>query len=122
LRSDGYLGRETAVLVNEMLCSSSWRPPRRTAFAGRLGLLFCLVVLGSGVSAGPAAAYSCDAAASSRSPAGHILQKKDCNPEPARTTRRGNADPMSFVFFMGVVIAFVVVPFALSRREEHSRE
>ena len=37
-------------------------------------------------------------------------------------TRRGNADPMSFVFFMGVVIAFVAVPFALSRREELSRE
>jgi hypothetical protein len=121
LRSDGYLWRETAVLVNEMLCGSSWRPPRRTAFAGRLGLLFCLVVLGSGVWAAPAAAYSCDAA-SSRARAGHVLQKKDCTPEPARMTRRGNADPMSFVFFMGVVIAFVVVPLALSRREEHSRE
>jgi hypothetical protein len=119
LRSDAYLERETAVLLNEMLCVSSWRPPRRTAFAGRLGLLFCLVVLGSGVWAAPVAAYSCDAASSSRARAGHILQKKDCTPEPARTTRRGNADPMSFVFFMGVVIAFVVVPFALSRREEH---
>jgi hypothetical protein len=78
---------------------SSWRPPRRTAFAGRLGLLMCLLVL-----------------------AGHIAQKKDCGPEPPRTTRRGNADPMSFVFFMGILVAFVAVPLALSRREELSRE
>ena len=51
-----------------------------------------------------------------------IPQKKDCDPEPARTTRRRNADPMSFVFFMGVLIAFVLVPVALRRREEHSPE
>jgi hypothetical protein len=100
-----------------MHCGSSWRPPRRTAFAGRLGLLFCLVVLAFGVSASPATAYSCDGAASS-----HVAQRKACNPEPARMTRRGNADPMSFVFFMGVLIAFVAVPLALSRREEHSPE
>ena len=36
--------------------------------------------------------------------------------------RRGNADPMSFVFFMGVLIAFVAVPVTLGRREERSRE
>jgi hypothetical protein len=29
---------------------------------------------------------------------------------------------MSFVFFMGIVIAFVLVPIALSRRQELSRE
>ena len=29
---------------------------------------------------------------------------------------------MSFVFFMGIVIGFVIVPIALSRREELSRE
>jgi hypothetical protein len=105
-----------------MHCGSSWRPPRRTAFAGRLGLLFCLVVLALGVSAGPAPAYFCGATSSSRARAGHIPQRKDCDPEPARTTRRGNADPMSFVFFMGIVIAFVVVPVALSWRDEHSPE
>jgi hypothetical protein len=105
-----------------MYCGSSWRPPRRTAFAGRLGLLFCLLVLAFGVSAGPAGAYSCGATSPSRTLAGHLAQKKDCDQEQPRTTRRGNADPMSFVFFMGVVIAFVVVPLALSRREEHSPE
>jgi hypothetical protein len=105
-----------------MHCGSSWRPPRRTAFAGRLGLLCSLVVLAFGVSASPATAYSCDGAASSPTLAGHVAQRKACNPGPARMTRRGNADPMSFVFFMGVLIAFVAVPVALSRREEHSPE
>jgi len=51
-----------------------------------------------------------------------MAQKKDCDSEPARTTRRGNADPMSFVFYMGILVAFVAVPLALSRREELSRE
>jgi hypothetical protein len=101
---------------------SSWRPPRRTAFAGRLGLLFCLAVLACCVSAGPAGAYSCGATSSSRTLAGHIPQKRDCDQQPSRPARRGNADPMSFVFFMGIVIAFVLVPVALSRREELSRE
>jgi len=120
-----------------MHCGLSRRPPRRTAFAGRLGLLFCLVVLAFGVSAGPAAAYSCGATASSRTLAGHVSgqrsgrslrfahllpQKKDCDQEPARATPRGNADPMSFVFYMGVLIAFVAVPVALRRREEQSRQ
>jgi len=134
LRLDRYLGRESAVLLSDMYCST-WRPPRRTAFAGRLGLLFCLLVLAFGVSAGPAAAYSCGATSSPRTLAGHVSghrsgrslrfappQKKDCDPPPPRTTRRGNADPMSFVFFMGIVIAFVAVPLALSRREELARE
>jgi len=109
-----------------MHCGSSWRPPRRTAFAGRLGLLFCLLVLAFGfafgVSAGPAAAYACGASAQARTLAGHVTEKKDCEQEPARQARRGNADPMSFVFFMGVLIAFVLVPMAWGRREEMSRE
>jgi hypothetical protein len=122
LRPDGYLRRERAVLLSDMHCGSSWRPPRRTAFAGRLGLLVCLLVLSFGVSAGPTAAYPCGATSSSPTLSGHIPQRKDCDAEPARTTGRGNADPMSFVFFMGVLIAFVLVPIALSRREEHSPE
>jgi hypothetical protein len=135
LRPDRYLGRERAVLLNDMHRGSSWRPPRRTAFAGRLGLLLCLLVLAFGVSAGPAAAYSCGATSPSRTLAGQVSghrggrslrfalpQKKDCDQAPSRTTRRGNADPMSFVFFMGILVAFVAVPLALSRREELSRE
>jgi hypothetical protein len=105
-----------------MQCGSSWRPPRRTAFAGRLGFLFCLLVLAFGASAGPATAYSCGATLPARTLAGHVTEKKDCEREPGRLARRGNADPMSFVFFMGVLIAFVLVPMALGRREEMSRE
>jgi hypothetical protein len=101
-----------------MHCGSSWRPPRRTAFAGRLGLLFCVLVLAFGVWAGPAGAYTCGAAPSARSLAGHVSERKDCEPAPARTTRRRNADPMSFVFFMGMLIAFVLVPIGLGPREE----
>ena len=101
-----------------MHCGLSRRPPRRTAFAGRLGLLCCLLVLAFGVGAGPAAAYSCGATSPARTLAGHGAVKRDCDQKPARTTRRGNADPMSFVFFMGVLIAFVLVPIALGRREE----
>ena len=82
----------------------------------------CLLVLAFGVSAGPAAAYSCGATPKSRTLAGHMPQKKDCDQDPPRTTRRGNADPMSFVFYMGILVAFVAVPLALSRREELSRE
>jgi hypothetical protein len=97
-----------------MHCGSSWRPPRRAAFAGRLGLLVCVLVLAFGVGAGPATAYSCGA----KSPAGDAAAKGSCEPErePARPVRRGNADPMSFVFFMGILTAFVLVPIGLSPR------
>ena len=117
MRPDGYLRRERGVLLNDMHCGSSWRPPRRTAFAGRLGLLFCVLALAFGVWADPARAYTCDATSSARTLAGHS-ERKDCEPEPARTTRRRNADPMSFVFFMGVLIAFVLVPIGSGRPEE----
>ena len=122
MRSRCYLPREKAVLLTDMYCGSSWRPPRRTAFAGRLGLLLCLLVLAFGVSAGPAAAYSCGSTSPARTLAGHAAGKKDCEQEPARRLRRKNADPMSFVFFMGIVVAFVLVPVALSRREEFPPE
>jgi hypothetical protein len=97
-----------------MYCGSSWRPPRRTAFAGRLGLLFCLLVLAFGVAAGPATAYPCGATSS----AGHAAEERRCEPAQPRPVRRRNADPMSFVFFMGVLIAFVLVPVGLGPREE----
>ena len=105
-----------------MHCGSSWRPPRRTAFAGRLGLLICVLVLAFGVSAGPATAYSCGAKPRARTLAGHGAGMKDCEQEPARPAKRGNADPMSFMFFIGILIAVVLVPAALGRREEPPRE
>ena len=117
MRPHGYLERETAVLFSDMHRCSSWRPPRRTAFAGRLGLLFCVLALALGVWAGPAGAYTCGSTSSARTLAGNS-ERKDCEPGPARTTRRRNADPMSFVFFMGILIAFVLVPIGSGWREE----
>ena len=102
-----------------MHCGSSWRPPRRTAFAGRLALLCALLVLAFGASAGPATAYSCGATSKSvRTLAGLGAEKKDCEQEPTRPAKRGNADPMSFMFFIGILIAVALVPAALGRREE----
>ena len=102
-----------------MHCGFSRRPPRRTALAGRLALLCALFVLAVGTSAGPATAYSCGATGPSvRTLAAHAAAKKDCDQEPARPAKRGNADAMSFMFFIGIVIAVVLVPAALGRREE----
>jgi hypothetical protein len=102
-----------------MYCGFSRRPPRRTALAGRLALLCALLVLAFGTSAGPATAYPCGATSQSVGTlAGHGAEKKDCEQEPARPAKRGNADPMSFMFFIGILIAVVLVPAALGRREE----
>jgi hypothetical protein len=101
-----------------MHCGSSRRPPRRTAVAGRLALLCALLLLALGPFVGPASAYSCGATKPARTLAGHAPEKKDCEQEPARPARRGNADPMSFMFFMGIVLAVVLVPVALGRPEE----
>jgi hypothetical protein len=65
----------------------------------------------------PASAYVCGG-----SPEGPALQGrggsvKDCD-RPAGRAKRGNADAMSFVFFMGLIVAFVLVPIALGRREQ----
>jgi hypothetical protein len=102
-----------------MHCGSSRRPPRRTALAGRLALLCALLVLAFGSSAGPATAYSCGATSQSvRTLAGHRAEKKDCEQEPASPAKRANADAMSFVFFIGILIGVVLVPAALGHREE----
>lgn len=103
-----------------MYCGYSWRPPRRTAIAGRLVLLCSLIVLALGMSAGPASAYSCGATTSqkgqARTLASRVVGKKDCEEEPARPVKRGDADPMSFVFFIGIMVAVVLVPIALNKR------
>jgi hypothetical protein len=109
-----------------MYCGFSWRPPRRTAFAGRLASFACILILASGISAGPASAYPCKppepppVASGVRTLAGVVeTQQKDCEPEPsARAAKRGNADLMSFMFFIGILVAVVFVPVALGRRED----
>jgi hypothetical protein len=104
-----------------MHCGSSWRTPsRRTvlAYAGRLALLACLLALAFGLVARPASAYVCGRSpAAARTLQGHVGGQKDCD-RPVARPKRGNADPMSFVFFIGIIVAFVLVPAALGRREE----
>ena len=108
-----------------MYCGFSWRPPRRPAVAGRLVSFACVLVLAFGISAGPAPAYPCkppdpsSAASGVRTLVGHVeTQQKDCDAEPSPPARRRNADPMSFMFFIGIVVAVVFVPAALGRRED----
>ena len=48
----------------------------------------------------------------------HSTAQRDCDSQPSRPFRHKNADPMSFVFFVGILVAFVLVPVALGRREE----
>jgi hypothetical protein len=108
-----------------MYCGFSWRTPsRRTvlAYAGRLALLACLLALAFGTVARPASAYVCGRSPTAvRTLQSHVGSQKDCD-RPATRPKRGNADPMSFMFFIGIVVAFVLVPVAIGRREELSPE
>jgi hypothetical protein len=90
-----------------------WRtPPRRPAFAGRLVVLVCLLVLFGGPAA-PARAYVCSPT-STRT----LTAQKDCARPAKAHSKRADADPMSFVFFLGIVVVVVLFPVALGRREE----
>ena len=104
-----------------MHCGSSWRTPsRRTvlAYTGRLAVFACLLVLVFGPAVQPASAYVCGRPAKeTRSLSAHLGTQKDCD-RPAGRVKRGNADPMSFVFFIGILVAVVLVPVALGRRED----
>jgi hypothetical protein len=79
-------------------------------------------MLASGFSAGPASAYPCKSPDPPPVASGVRTLAGDCDPEPARPARRGNADPMSFMFFIGILVAVVLVPVARGRREEFPPE
>ena len=87
-------------------------------------------MLAFGISAGPASAYPCKppdrpaVASEARTLAGLVeTEQQDCEPKPApRPAKRGNADPMSFMFFIGILVAVVLVPVAMGRREEFPPE
>ena len=102
-----------------MNCGNPGRPPpRRPAFAGRLLRLACIAALAAALLAGPAGAYPCaPGARSTKDGAQPPRAAKAC--ERARPTpqRRGNADPVSFVFYLGLTLAVLVVPVAFWRRE-----
>jgi hypothetical protein len=106
-----------------MHCGTSGRtPPRRPAFVGRLILLVLLLVLTLTVWAGPVSAYNCGTPSGKRTLAAHVA-KADEKCEPSRPfEKRGNADPMSFAFFIGIIVAVLLVPVAVRRREDMPSE
>jgi len=88
-----------------------WRAPARMA------VLLCVLVWLFVGSAGPARAYAC-APDSSHSP--RVAAQEDCEPpRPAPVWRKkGDADAMSFVFFIGAVCAVLLIPLTFGRRDE----
>ncbi len=116
-----------------MLCGITGRtPPRRPALiAGRLLSLALLLVLALAVSAGPASAGPCAPTSApattprvapvtgTRTLAARVPKDgpKECEPSRA-FKKRGNADPISFAFFIGIIVAVLLVPVALGRRED----
>src|SRR5881397_3557116 len=98
-----------------MFCGLWRTPPRRPVFAGRLAVLLCLLAVFTG-SAEPARASVC---APSKSHAPRLAAQKNCDrQQPPVWRKHGEADAMSFVFFIGVVFAIMLVPVAFGRREE----
>jgi len=98
-----------------MFCGFWRTPPRRPAFAGRSAVLLCVLL---GLFAGlatPARAYVC-APSSAHTP--RVAGQTACGRPQAPVWRKhGDADAMSFVFFIGAVGAVLVIPVAFGRRE-----
>jgi len=82
-----------------------------------MAVLLCVLVCLCAVSAGPARAYVCEPG-SSHPP--RVAPNKDCDePRAAPAWRKkGDADAMSFLFFIGAVGAVLLIPLAFGRREE----
>jgi hypothetical protein len=103
-----------------MHCGSPVRPPPRrpVVAAGRLASIVCFLLLATAFWAGPAvASYACEGNGSARTLAGHVTRAGDESCAPGRRVHR-NADPMSFAFFIGILIAVILVPVAMNKREE----
>jgi hypothetical protein len=111
-----------------MHCGTPGRtPPRRPAFVGRLTSLVLLLLLALTVWAGPASAKPCAptsapavaAVGNERTLAVHVpkASTNECEPS-APFKKRRNADPISFAFFIGMIVAVLLVPVALGRRED----
>jgi hypothetical protein len=103
-----------------MFCGSWRASPRRPAFAGRLVPLACVLMCLFAGSAAPAGAYVC---APSSAQAPRVAAQKACARSRAPVWRKkGDADALSFVFFIGAVVAVLLIPVAFRRREELSPE
>jgi hypothetical protein len=102
-----------------MNCGTRGRtPPRRSAFAVRLILLVLPLLLALTVWAAPASAYRC-APDATRASNGHLANAgvKQCETS-APFKKRGDADPISFMFFIGIIVAVLLVPITVRRRED----
>jgi len=99
-----------------MFCGFWRTPPRRPALAARLVVLPCALICLFAGSAAPARAYVC-APSSARTP--RVTAQKACD-RPFRPVWRkhGDADAMSFVFFIGAIVAVLLIPVAFGRQEE----
>lgn len=108
-----------------MNCGSPERPPpRRPAATGRLASLACLLLLVAALSAGPAGAYTCGGStAPTRTLSAHTARTddRDCA-RPSAKPKERHADPISFAFFVGLIVAVLLVPVALNKREEFGPE
>jgi hypothetical protein len=102
-----------------MNCGSPARPPpRRPAATGRLAVFACLLLLAAACWAGPAgASYTCAGGGPAQTVSGHVAGGGEENCSPNRPAER-TADAMSFVFFLGMMLAVVLVPVAVNKREE----
>jgi Na+/H+ antiporter NhaD/arsenite permease-like protein len=104
-----------------MNCGFPVRPPPRRP-VGRLAGIVCLLLLATAFWAGPAgAAYTCESNGTAHPLAASKSGAREENCSPGRRVHR-EADPISFVFFIGILVAVVLVPVALNKREERPPE
>jgi len=104
-----------------MFCGFWRTSPGSSAFAWRPAVLICVLVCLFAGSATRAQAYVC---APSSSHAHRVAAQKACGRPPRSPVWRkhGEADAMSFVFFIGAVTAILLIPVAFGRREELPHE
>lgn len=89
----------------------------------RLATFLTALALVAGASSTPAGAYNCGgSAAPVRTLSSHasVNDVRDCA-RPAKPKAR-QADPISFAFFLGIIVAVLLVPIALGKREDAGPE
>jgi hypothetical protein len=97
-----------------MFCGFWRTPPRRPAFAGRRVVMVCVLVCLFAGSAAPARAYVCAPSSPPR-----VAGQRACErPRTPVWRKRGEADALSFVFFIGAVAAVLLIPVAFGTRDE----
>ena len=83
----------------------------------RLAFFFCLLTLVVAVTAGPAGAYSCSPG-STRTLSAHSNEAdRECS-RPRKKPLVRKADPISFAFFIGLIVVVLFVPVFLGKRED----